>query len=164
MEIEFYICEFCRTAFKPARRKVQRFCSDTCRSKNHHHKNNAIKPPLNVPSIQNIETEVMESTILAPDKLKVEKMSVAGIGNAAAGNLLADGVKAIAKNIFGSAENDPATKGDIQELKNLINTRYFKINNMDTRYDGAQPYFDKSSGTIVYLGDPFSKFKNQILP
>lgn len=162
MEIEFYTCEFCQTKFKPARRKFQRFCSNSCRSKNHHHKKNALKSKLIVPALNEIETEVMESTLFAPDKLKVEKMSAAGIGNAAAGNLLADGVKAIAKNMFVSAENNPATKGDIQELKKLINTRYFKVHNMEKRYDGAQPYFDMASCTIVYFGDSFSNFKQQI--
>ncbi len=151
MEAEFYICEFCQTKFKPNRRKAQRFCSSTCRVKNHHHKNR-IEKPLAIATIPEIETEVMASTIFKPDKLKVEKMSAAGIGNAAAGTLLADSVKAVANHIFGSAQNDPATKGDIQELKNLINTRYFKINNIDTRYDGALPYFDKSTGNVIYLG------------
>ena len=161
MEIEFYTCEFCKTEFKPARRKIQRFCSDTCRSKNHHHKNNAIKPQLIVPSKHEIETEVMESTILAPEKLKIEKMSAAGIGNAAAGSLLADGVKAMAKNLFGAAENDPATKKDIQELKNLINTRYFKVHNLENRYDGAEPFFDMSTNTIVYFGSYFKRRGNK---
>ncbi len=152
METEYYNCEFCQSKFKPKRRKVQKFCSATCRSKNHHHKNKVEKPITIVSTIPEIETEISESTIYEPEKLKVEKMSAAGIGNAAAGSLLADATIALTKHIFSKAENEPATKGDIQELKNLINTRYFKINNIDPRYDGALPHFDISTGNVIYLG------------
>lgn len=159
METEFYICEFCQSKFKPNRRKVQRFCSSTCRVKNHQHKNSIDKPNVSITNIATVETELIETSILKPKKNKVEKISAAGIGNAAAGSLVADGVKAIAKNIFGLTHNDPATKGDIQELKNLLNKRYFKIQNMEPRWeDGAIPYFDITTSSVVYF--PNQNYRN----
>jgi len=148
METEFYICEFCQEKFKPKRRKVQKFCSSTCRVKNHHHKNKVKKPISIASTIPEIETEVLEK----PGKLKVEEMSAAGVGNTIVGNLATDVIKYGTKLAFTPKEDYPATKEDIQELKNLINTRYFKVNNVDPRYDGAMPYFDKLTGNVIYRG------------
>ena len=153
METEFYICEFCKTKFKPNRRKVQRFCSTTCRVKNHHHKNKVEKPLANT-TIPKSETEVMESTVFKPDKLKIDKMSAAGVGNAAAGIATFE----LAKKLLTSKNNIPATKGDIQNLTinihkmtELINKRYFLIHNLAQKYDGALPYFDMGTGNVIYF-------------
>ena len=150
METEFYTCEFCQSKFKPTRRKSQKFCSATCRSKNHHHKNKVKIESITVPTNEQCNTEVLESTILS-DKTKIEKVSIAGVGNAALGTLVADGTKAVVKHLFGSAQNDPATKGDIQELKNLLNKRYFPVKNLKPDAWGDFPYFDMVTSTIVYL-------------
>jgi len=61
----------------------------------------------------NIKNKVPKSNLLAKieknqNKTSIEKMSLAGVGNAAAGNLIADGVK----HIITSYQNLPATKGD----------------------------------------------------
>ena len=152
METEFYTCEFCQTKFKPYRRKVQKFCSSTCRVKNHQHKNRVEKPMTQISNIPLTETEVLESTIIKPDKLKIEKISTAGVANTVLGNIITDSAKALGKHLFNSPENDPATKKDIEELKSLLNKRYFKINNLPTDDLGGIPHFDMSNSTVVYLG------------
>jgi hypothetical protein len=153
METEFYICEFCKTKFKPNRRKVQRFCSTSCRVKNHHHKNK-VEKPLAIAAIPNIGTEAMDSTIFKPDKHKVDKMSLAGVGNAAAGTAAFE----LAKKLLTPKNNIPATKSDIQDLTinihkmtELINKRYFLIHNLAQKYDGALPYFDMGTGNVIYF-------------
>lgn len=150
METEFYICEFCQTEFKPKRRKAQKFCSATCRVKNHHHKNKVTIESVTVPTNEQFNAEVLESTLVA-DKTKIDKISPAGIGNAALGTLAADAAKALANHVLGSAENDPATKGDIQELKNLFKKRFILITNLPPRPDGSRAYFDMETSSQVYF-------------
>jgi len=147
MESEYYTCKFCQTQFIPKRRKVQKYCSHTCRSKDFHHKN-IIKP------VKYKKEDLRGGLEVNQSKTKVEQMSGPGIGNAFAGNLLADGAKAIGKKVFGNPNNEPATKSDIQEIKNLFYTRYFLIHNMDRRFDGCLPYFDMATSKLVYFKDP----------
>jgi len=169
METEFYTCEFCQTNFKPKRRKIQRFCSNTCRSKNHHHKNNLKKeslPTLNPYKrltkkeevIPSLEAEVI---IAEPQKKqKIEKVSGAGIANAVIGNLAAQALIEGAKYALGSKKNQPATN----ELKNPFTQRYFKIYNMEPRFDGALPHFDMQTSKIVYIPDQnFKNFANSVI-
>ena len=44
----------------------------------------------------------------------------------------------------------PATKGDLLELKNLINTRFFEVHNIPHDIYGRKAYFDMGTGNIVY--------------
>jgi len=143
MEKHLYICEFCQQEFKPTRRKVQKFCSATCRSKNHHHKNKLQIKASN---------EIVSETFKEPEKNKIaiEKISASGVGNAALGTLAANTATALTKQIFVSENNKPATKKDIQELKNLINTRYFEVHNIPSDMYGRKAYFDMGTGNIVY--------------
>ena len=138
METELYTCEFCKTKFKPKRRKIQKFCSPTCRSKNHHHKNRV-----------SIDKSVATETIKEPSKIKVEEMSFAAVGNAATGVLI---IQLLTK-LLTKIENKPATKKDIQELENLVKKRCFLIQNMDRRYDGYLPYFAMETNSLIYLKD-----------
>ncbi|MBT8317787.1 MAG: hypothetical protein HKP59_09165 [Lutibacter sp.] len=150
MEKHLYICEFCQKEFEPTRRKVQKFCSATCRSKNHHHKNkmtNSTSKP------------VLSDTLNEPKKNTIEKISISGVGNAALGTLAANTATAFAKEIFATENNKPATKKDIQELKDLINTRYFEVNNMSTDAFGNKPYFDLSTNKIVYYNEQLQRFE-----
>ena len=150
METEFYTCEFCQTKFKPKRRKAQKFCSSTCRVKNHHHKNRVEKPTLVFPAKNLLKGKLPEE--IKPTK--IEEMSVAGVANSATGTYIIQ----LLTNLLTKFENKSATKGDIQELKNLMRQRYFQIHNMDRRYDGALPYFDMATSSLVYLNDP--NYKN----
>ena len=152
MEKHLYICEFCQKEFEPTRRKVQKFCSDTCRSKNHHHKNKMTN---------SISMSAVSDTLNEPEKNKIaiDKISASGIGNAALGTLAANSATALAKQIFVSENNKPATKKDIQELKDLINTRYLEIHNMSTDPFGNKPYFDLSTNKIVYYNEQLQRFE-----
>ena len=144
MEKQLYTCQFCKNEFIPTRRKAQKFCSATCRSKNHHHKNKKIITTKNEKLVEGSESE-------EKNKIEIEKMSVSGVGNAALGTLAGNAATALAKKMFISKENEPATKRDIQELKNLINTRYFLVHNLSNDSFGRFPYFDIKTSNIVYI-------------
>jgi hypothetical protein len=147
MEEEFYTCEFCQTKFIPKRRKAQKFCSQSCRSKNFHHKNKHV--PEQLPKVN--QTEILEKIEkLNSKKNSVDKMSLPGVGNAAAGALAVESLKAVA-NAFVQEKNKPATKGDIQELKKLLGDRYRLIKNYKLGPNGEQHYFDLETNEIVYL-------------
>ncbi|WP_405293758.1 hypothetical protein [Algibacter sp. Ld11] len=143
--MEFYTCEYCYKEFDPKRRRVQKYCSNSCRSKAHHARN---KPDNKLTTIPDTKTKIDVLTVPTPPvKNKVDSMSLAGAGNAAAGSLLADGLKSMLTPI----ENKPATKGDLENLKKQLLNRYYKINNLAPRHDGALPYFDMDTGDVVYL-------------
>jgi hypothetical protein len=74
-------------------------------------------------------------------------MSLAGIGNAAAGSVL---IK-LAENIFTNEVNKPATKGDIKNLEEKISKRYYQIRNLNKNEFGKTPFFDTSECLIIYL-------------
>ena len=142
--MEFYTCEYCYKEFAPKRRRVQKYCSNSCRSKAHHARK---KTENKLATNPDKETKIeVATTPVLPKKTKVEAMSLAGTGNAAAGSLLADGLKSMLTPI----ENKPATKADLEKLRKQIVNRYHKINNIPPRADGAQPYFDMYTGGVVY--------------
>lgn len=74
-------------------------------------------------------------------------MSLSGIGNATAGNLIADDIK----SAFTTKENKAATKGDLKHLVHSILRRYHLVKKLDHRHDdGALPYYDMETKEIVY--------------
>ena len=133
MDSKLYICKYCHREFTPTRRHVQKFCSDSCRSKSHHIKNRITVAKLNknVPSLESN---------------KIDTMSMAGVGNATAGSLAADALK----SILTTQDNKPATKGDIKVLLNRMG-RYQKVINLPLGENGALPHFDMETNNIVYL-------------
>tara|TARA_R110002012_G_scaffold319387_1_gene539587 strand:- start:1058 stop:1501 length:444 start_codon:yes stop_codon:yes gene_type:complete len=138
--MEFYTCNYCYTKFKPTRRRVQKYCSNTCRSKACYLRNQ-IKKPINTLIEKNIDT-------IQKEKInKVEQISAAGIGNATAGTLIADGLK----SILTANENKPATKKDIEELKNILTHRYYPITNLRKDQNGRYPYYDIKNKHLVFL-------------
>jgi len=150
-----YSCLLCEKEFEPIKRGTQKFCSKTCRNKHNYHKNKSKKikeGPCNLKAR-------FENT--TKEKIGVDVVTGPGVIQAALGTLVADGAKALGKKMFLSDGEMPATKQDIYEinqnindLKHLINTRYFLIKGMDRRFDGALPHFDMSSRSLVYLMDP----------
>ena len=56
-------------------------------------------------------------------------------------------------------ENKGATKGDIQELKKLINTRYFEVHNISPDPYGKKAYFDISTSKILYYDEYHKTFE-----
>jgi hypothetical protein len=139
MESHHYTCEYCSAQFKPTRRGIQRFCKSSCRATSFNKK----KKSLLVKNKSELEVK---------KPIQIEKVSMPGILNAAAGTLIADGVQAIAKNIFFKEEDKPATKKDIALLsKSLLKERYILILNLVPRFDGLKAYFDTQTQNLVYL-------------
>lgn len=135
MEEQMYKCNFCGIYYTPKRRFIQRFCSDSCRSLNHIKNKNQKEPsfPINATKTNN--------------PVQIDKMSIAAVGNAAVGALAVN----IATSLFTKEENKPATKKDLREVKNLLMTRYHSIKNGPIRVDGARPFYDLQTQSIVYL-------------
>ncbi|WP_047547277.1 hypothetical protein [Psychroserpens sp. Hel_I_66] len=136
---EFYICKYCYQEFTPKRRRVQKFCSNTCRSKAHH-----ARKTKKVSGITKSEKLSVPDNIPAPKK---EGMSMAGVGNAATGTLAA---QALTK-LFTKESNKPATKGDLIQLVEKLNGRYHLITNMNPNFKGEYPYFDLVDGILIYI-------------
>jgi len=140
--MKLYTCEYCYNEFEPARRRVQKYCSNSCRSKAYHlRKTNTKKLPS-----QTLDSKINLLKPI-PSKTKIDNMSASGVGNAAVGSLLADGIKSIVT----ADKNKAATKGDIAELKALFNKRYLPIKNMPLNGLGRLPYYDVSNESVVYL-------------
>ncbi|WMI70084.1 hypothetical protein [Mangrovimonas sp. YM274] len=134
MENEFYICNYCHKEYTPKRRRAQKFCSNSCRSKAHHAKQS--KPT----------TEVISNEPKEEKKQKVESMSIAGVGNAAAGAATYDGLKAL----LTPEQQRKATKGDLDVLLARIKGKYHPIKNHPSSPDGKKPFYDMETQEIVY--------------
>lgn len=134
MENYLYVCQYCSKDYKPSRRLKQKYCSNSCRTRAF-----VIRKitGLNLPSTESKNTEEKKS----------ETMSWAGVGNAAAGTLAVNALT----NIFTKEENKPATKKDIKEVKQLIMTQLHPIKNVPPRPDGARPFYDLQTQSLVYL-------------
>lgn len=131
------ICLHCHDNYTPTRRGVQKFCSKSCKSRYWYLKQN----------FQKKETIVKDQSIVTQQNLKVETMSVAGVGNVVAGVAAVEATK----YLLTAPENKPATKKDIQELKAFIKGRYLSVNNADKDDDGRSPFYDVETGNVVYL-------------
>ena len=134
MDKYLYTCQYCGKEYKPNRRHKQRFCSNSCRvnSFNRNNKKNLIVKT-------NTETEIKKP-------VKIDAMSWSGVGNAAAGVLAVNMVS----NLLTKNENKPATKKDLENLKNSLKARYQPVLNMSSRFDGAKPFYDLKTQNIIY--------------
>lgn len=128
MESYHYTCHYCKKEFIPKRRKVQKFCSDSCRVRNHQ-----LRQKLNKPAQPNTS------------KTKVDQVSVAGVANAAIGTTAAD----LVKNLLTAEQNKTATKADLKRLEEMLQ-RYHKVSNIKNLSDGRAPYFDMQLKMVVY--------------
>lgn len=134
MEPKKYICHFCGTDYDPKRRHVQRFCCDSCRSKAHKRKHNLE----DIAKIDNNEQR--------KHPVKIEKVSLAGVTNAALGTFAVN----MAAKAFTKQENLPATKKDLENLKQTLKANYYPIINIPCRSDGAKPYYHLRTQSVVY--------------
>jgi hypothetical protein len=130
---KYYTCQYCYEDYIPKRRNIQRFCSTSCRVKSHHQKTKT-----------NTKLLVLQET--DKQKTSIEKMSFAGVGNAAVGSLAADALK----SIFIKEENKPATKADLKNLENKF-ARYQLIHNLPKNNLGLSPYYDNQERIVIYL-------------
>lgn len=140
IDSRYYTCGYCHKEYEPKRRRVQKYCSDTCRSKAYHTRTTITNNVTTTP--QDVKAQIVNFK----NKDKVEAMSVSGIGNATAGTLAADGIKALITH----SDNKPATKGDLKNLVSEINGRFHLVKNIPPRIDGALPYFDFETNEIVF--------------
>jgi hypothetical protein len=142
--MKFYTCKYCYSEFKPIRRNIQKYCSNTCRSKAHHQKmkNKTIAPNTSL----NLENgnELKENI---SNKTKIDSMSMSGIGNAATGALLANSLQ----KLLTPNNSKAASKGDIEDLKSFLRQRYFIIKNMPLNHLGQTPHFDIQTQNIIYM-------------
>lgn len=150
--MEKYTCDYCEKLYEPTRRGAQRFCSTKCCNKFSYHKNkvaNKKAPKVNL-------SEQLEE--IKNKKIKTEEMSWAGVGNSGFGALLANIATEVGHKVLTADKNKPATKGDIQELKNLINTRFFLVHNVNPDPFGRKAYFDICTGKFLYLDEKSNSF------
>lgn len=139
MENYLYRCQYCGKDYKPNRRKKQKYCSNSCRTRAF-----VTKKSTGL-SIVKKDTEKKEP-------LKVEKMSLAGVGNAAVGTLAVNALT----TLFTSEENKPATKKDLQNLIGSLKQRHYPILNIPIMQDGSKAYYDMETKNIVYLKSKWS--------
>jgi hypothetical protein len=138
MENFLYQCQYCGKEYKPNKRHKQLFCSNSCRTNSH---------------IRNKKLKLAVSSIM-PETNKpnqIEKMSLAGVGNAAAGAFIANKVE----KFFTSAENKAVTRKDINELITTLKGRYFPIKNGPKNSEGQIPFYDILTQNYLYL--PYQK-------
>jgi hypothetical protein len=128
MESHHYTCNYCQKEFIPKRRKVQKFCSSSCRVRNHQ-----LSQKFNKPAKLNAE------------KTKIDQVSVAGVTNAAIGTSAVD----LFKHIFIPEQNKSATKADLRRLESKLK-RYHHIKNMNQNHLGQLAYFDMELGILIY--------------
>ena len=142
MENYTYSCAYCGKEYVPRRRKIQKYCSNTCRVKAHFQRNKGNK--LNTEN--GLSNPSKEKEVTQNSELK-GTINLAGIGNAAIANIATDGLK----KLFTQEVNKPATKGDIKKLIAEFKNRYDLIKNIPVRGDGSRAYFDNETKQIVYL-------------
>jgi len=134
MENYLYTCGYCGNQYKPRRRRKQKYCCNSCRTNAF---NARKKISLAIPEINKPEKQLQ----------KIDKMSWAGVGNAAAGTLAVNALS----GLLTREENKPATKKDIKEIKALLSKRYHEVLNMDLDSYGNEPYYDMETKSVVYL-------------
>ncbi|MDN3665793.1 hypothetical protein ACFFU1_18295 [Algibacter miyuki] len=132
------VCLHCGDEYIPKRRGAQKFCTNSCRSRHWQTKQSN--------KTNEVVLSKVENTV-EKQGAKVEAMSFAGVGNAAAGVAVVDGLK----SLLTAKENKAATKKDIQELKTLIIGRFLPINNISIDSMGRCPFYDVETGSVVYM-------------
>lgn len=77
-----------------------------------------------------------------------QRISMAGIGNAAIANVVTD----FTKSVFTREENKPVTKGDLWALmKQQPQQRYLPVHNAPLRNDGTAAFYDTTTKHVLYL-------------
>jgi hypothetical protein len=138
MDNYFYFCHHCGKEYIPKRRYVQKYCSNSCRT------NAFVK---RVKSSNLLLAAIDKKSQIKSESTKIDKMSLAGVGNAVAGTAI---IK-MAESLFTSEINKPATKGDLKKLESIIVKRYYPVYNLAVNINGQKPYFDIQQNRIVYF-------------
>ena len=103
MDQFLYKCHYCGKEYEPRRRHKQKYCSNSCRVTAF-----KLQKEKNVPGKGEVAPQ--------DQNVKKESMSLAGIGNATAGNVLYDMIK----NFLTSEENKSASNGQAKEILQLL--------------------------------------------
>ncbi|MFL1013226.1 hypothetical protein [Flavisericum labens] len=142
MESRFYTCTYCFKEFEPKRRRVQKYCSNSCRNKAYH----ARKTKPSTPALTNDKLPAVNEK---PENItKKETMKFTGVGETVVGMVAYEAGKALLTPI----QSKSATKKDIQELKAFISgTRYLPIKNMPNDNFGRRPFYDVETEEVVYI-------------
>jgi hypothetical protein len=144
--MKYYTCEYCYKEFEPKRRRVQKYCSNTCRSKAYHARKTKHEKKSGIVPVKDSTPENNELAITS-SKTKIESVSLGGIVNATIGTLTAKRID----SVFTAEENKLATKGDLIAYTNTILGRYHLVKNIQRRQsDGALPYYDMETNKVVY--------------
>lgn len=140
MEKFLYTCQYCSKQYEPKRRGVQKYCSNSCRNKAYFKRNTQqsnSKTKVDSPEVADKNTAI-----------KVEKMSLSGVGNAAVGA----GINDLVKSLLTPDNQKPATKEDLKNvLQHLRLKRYFPIQNLPENSFGKKPFYDLETMTVVYF-------------
>jgi len=134
MENYHYICNYCGKEYIPTRRKVQKHCSNSCRTRSYQLRNPKLGSTM--PALQQKK-----------NPMQIDKVSLAGVANAALGTAAVD----LAKYMFTSDEHKPATKKDLREIKELLTKRFRLVGNIPRDGLGNSPFFDMLTSNVVYL-------------
>lgn len=135
METLYYKCQYCHQDYIPRKRRVQKFCSNSCRVSSHRY--------LNKSKTNQLSKNLSNSSL---DKTKIDKMSLAGVGNAMLGSVASD----LLQSVFTREENKPATQGQMNQLLKKIE-RYQEIRNLSNNELGQKPYYDNQLRILVYM-------------
>ena len=148
-------CLHCNDDYIPKRSGAQKFCSNSCRSRYWY-----LRQEKDIPVVKKEPkqyTPLVKKTEVEGEKPegKKEGMTWGGFGNAAAGTFAAKA----AIDFFTPENGKPATKGDIEELKQLVNTRYFPVINITSDPLGRIAYYDRVTEQIVFYNEQFNRFE-----
>ncbi|WP_179346449.1 hypothetical protein [Winogradskyella ursingii] len=132
-------CDYCGAEYEPQRRGVQRFCSNSCRSR---------KWQLKQKNDQLTIIDEAKVPVTEPSKpMAKTKITTAAIGNAAIGTAAVD----LTKHLLTPEPKRNATKEDVRKLSSIIKgQRYFPVRNMALDHLGRNPLYDIETETIIY--------------
>ena len=141
MDIYLYKCHYCGKDYKPNRRNKQRFCSNSCRVNSFNKKKEL---GLSKPQIVNEINLPIKTENQLPKQIKIESMSMAGIGNVVAGTVAVN----LISSLLTSEGDKPATKKDIMKIMEQ-NKRFYPIKNAPQKV-GFIALYDMQTQSIVY--------------
>lgn len=142
MDTHLYTCQYCGKDYKPNRRHKQRFCSSSCRVNSFNRK-------------KQMGLSLPQKEIEKAKSLKIEKMSMAGIGNATVGTMAGTVAVNLITSLITKDEDKPATKKDLMNILGQ-NKRFYPVKNVEQRF-GFVALYDMQTQNIVY-----QKIKNQV--